>query len=90
MAIITIKATYSLDVETARTLASMAKRWRVSKSEALRRAIRAAAAADPVDPALDALTALQNNIKLDPKAARQWEDTVRQERLAVRGGGKGT
>ena len=43
MAVTTIKSTYSLDVETVRTLESLARRWNVSKSEVLRRAIRAAA-----------------------------------------------
>ena len=38
MAIPKIKATYSLDVETVRMLVHMARRWGVSKSEALRRA----------------------------------------------------
>lgn len=41
----TIMATYSLDIETVRALDGMAKRWRVSKSEALRRAIRMASPA---------------------------------------------
>ena len=43
MAITTIKSTYSLDVETVRMLESLARRWNVSKSEVLRRAIRSAA-----------------------------------------------
>ena len=43
MAIPKIKSTYSLDVETVRTLESLARRWNVSKTEVVRRAIRAAA-----------------------------------------------
>ena len=43
MAISTIKSTYSLDVGSVRTLETLAKRWRVSKTEVLRRAIRIAA-----------------------------------------------
>ena len=43
MAIMTIKSTYSLDVESVRVLEALAKRWNVSKSEVLRRAIRIAA-----------------------------------------------
>ena len=43
MAIPKIKSTYSLDVETARTLEALAQRWNVPKTEVLRRAIRAAA-----------------------------------------------
>ena len=38
MAVTTIKSTYSLDVETVRTLETLACRWNVSKSEVLRRA----------------------------------------------------
>ena len=43
MAIPRIKSTYSLDVETVRTLESLARRWNVSKTEVVRRAIQAAA-----------------------------------------------
>ena len=43
MAIMTIKSTYSLDVESVRVLEALAQRWDVSKSEVLRRAIRIAA-----------------------------------------------
>ena len=39
----TMKTTYALDVETVRTLERVARRWGVSRSEALRRAIRVAA-----------------------------------------------
>lgn len=35
MATMTIKSTYSLDVGTVRTLEELARRWNVSKSEAL-------------------------------------------------------
>ena len=43
MAVTTIKSTYSLDVESMRTLEKLAQRWNVSKSAVLRRAIRIAA-----------------------------------------------
>ena len=63
----TIKATYTLDVETLRVLERAAKRWGVSKSEALRRAIRASAsiAAEPETPlaALDELPFLGDGIR---------------------------
>ena len=39
----TIRSTYALDVETVQMLDRLARQWAVSKSEALRRAIRAAA-----------------------------------------------
>ena len=38
-----IKSTYTLDAESVRTLEGLARHWRVSKSEARRRAIRTAA-----------------------------------------------
>jgi predicted transcriptional regulator len=41
MAPTSIKSTYALDVETIRKLERVAARWRVSKSEVLRRAIDA-------------------------------------------------
>lgn len=43
MAIPKIKATYSLDPETIALLERVSRRWGVSKSEALRRAIQALA-----------------------------------------------
>ena len=36
MATTTVKSTYSLDVESVQALEDLARRWRVSKSEALR------------------------------------------------------
>src|SRR5438128_90678 len=44
---VTIRSTYAMDVETVRTLERMARRWRISKSAALRRAIQAAAGEGP-------------------------------------------
>ena len=57
MAITTIRSTYALDVETMQVLERIAHRWKVSKSEALRRAIRAAEGQKPpaADDALQAL-----------------------------------
>jgi len=80
----TLKSTYSLDVETVRTLESLARRWRVSKSEALRRAIRAAAGgqAPEAEQALKALDALQRSMRLKPAAADRWQRESRSERRA--------
>ena len=58
MAVSSIKSTYSLDSETVRLLSATARRWGVSKSEVLRRAIRAVAAG-PASHAQDPLAALQ-------------------------------
>ena len=65
MAVTTIKSTYSLDVETVRTLESLARRWDVSKSEVLRRAIRAAAEekSPRAKRKLEALRQLQASVK---------------------------
>lgn len=85
MAITTIRSTYALDVETVQALERIAQRWRVSKSEALRRAIRAAAADDrtSANDALEALNRLQRSLKLTPVKARAWARKARTERKAA-------
>ncbi|MDH3690896.1 MAG: ribbon-helix-helix protein, CopG family [Gammaproteobacteria bacterium] len=85
MATQTIKTTYSLDVETVRKLEIMARRWNVSKSEALRRAIRAAAQQALTNEGRDTLKALdrlQRSLNLDAEAADQWKKATRSERQA--------
>lgn len=84
MATMTIKSTYSLDVETHRTLEELARRWRVSRSEALRRAIRAAAkdVLRPEEDAVRALDELQQALALTPERAARWEEEARTEREA--------
>ena len=84
MAITSIKSTYSLDVDTVRALDAIAQRWRVSKSEALRRAIRIAAH-QPEPSAADAATALdalQRSLRLTTDAADTWRRQIRSERRA--------
>ena len=85
MATITVKSTYSLDVESVRKLEDLAKRWNTSKSGALRRAIQSAAkqARSDHNEALDALDRLQAKLALDRESARAWADEVRQERRAA-------
>lgn len=80
-----IKSTYSMDLETTQLLEGLARRWQVSKSEALRRAIRAAAGrrAETGAEALKALDALQEAARLTGPAARSWEAAVRAERRAA-------
>lgn len=84
MASITVKSTFSLDVETVRQLESLAKRWSTSKSAALRRAIRAAARQElPAESEeLAALDRLQDLLALDQGSAAVWEVRNRQERRA--------
>jgi hypothetical protein len=50
MARMSVEATYALDAASVATLEKMARRSAVSKSEALRRAINAAAVSDTASP----------------------------------------
>jgi hypothetical protein len=86
MAIPKIKATYALDVDTVQALERTARRWKVSKSEALRRAIRAAAleaGAGPGGDALEALDTLQRSLGLTRAKANVWATESRRERRAT-------
>jgi hypothetical protein len=78
----TVKTTYALDVETVRTLEDLARRWNVSKSEALRRAIRNSSARGPSeDPTpIQALDRLQRSLALTPRGAARCAAAVRAER----------
>jgi len=84
MAIPTIKSTYTMDVDTIRALEDMAQRLGVSKSEALRRAIRSAAAKGPRQggDALQALDRLQKSLSLTSAKAQAWVRSARKERRA--------
>jgi len=84
MARTTIRSTYALDVGTVRTLEAVARRWRVSKSEALRRAIRAAAGTNPasVSSPLAALDQLQSSIARKRTDVEAWAVRLRRERRA--------
>ena len=85
MAIPKAKATYTLDPETLRALERMARCWGVSKSEALRRAIRVASepGAKQTHHGLEALDRLQRALALTPEGARRWAREVRAERRAA-------
>jgi hypothetical protein len=82
MAIPKIKGTYSLDADTVRLLERMSRRWGVSKSEALRRAIRGAAAASDTEAATGPLDRLQRAANLNKAAAAAWARHARAERRA--------
>jgi hypothetical protein len=85
MAMTTVRSTYALDLETVRALGQIARRWRVSKSEALRRAIRAAAklpVAETGTTAIEALDRLQKSLNLSPARAVEWARRARSERRA--------
>jgi hypothetical protein len=86
MATESIKGTYSLDVETVRTLERLARRWNVSKSEALRRVIQTSAAREPREAGREALRALddlQRSLDLTASAASGWSAGVRAERRSA-------
>ena len=80
----TTKSTYSLDAGTIRKLESMARQWGVSKSEALRRAVKSASVNGhkKEGSALRALVRLQDSLRLKPAKARAWARNVRAERRA--------
>ena len=82
MARTSIKSTYALDVETVRKLDQVASRWKVSKSEVLRRAIELVARdqlGEPTPP-LQALDELQRSVKLTRQRTEKWSREVRKER----------
>jgi hypothetical protein len=84
MARTSIKATYSLDPETVRVLDQVSRRWGVSKSEALRRAIHAASdlPGEAVNEKLAALDRLQKSLGLTMESADAWIREIRAERRA--------
>jgi hypothetical protein len=87
MTIHRIKATYSMDAETVRMLERLARRWKTSKSDALRRAIRSASAKEAPghqDPSgrLAALGRLQDSLPLTEGIVAAWTRHVRAERRA--------
>lgn len=85
MATSSIKSTYSLDPGTVRDLERLALRFGTSKSEVLRRAVRALAQQEP-NPAtqsLEALNKLQSRAALSEKTIEEWALRVRHERQDV-------
>ena len=84
MATLTVRSTYALDVDTVRALERIARRWKVSKSEALRRVIRSAAQQTGTEhnEGLQALDELQRSLGLTTVEARGWATRIRTERRA--------
>ncbi|MEE4331747.1 MAG: ribbon-helix-helix protein, CopG family [Wenzhouxiangella sp.] len=80
----TVKSTYSLDLATVRDLERLARRFGTSKSEVLRRAVRALAQQEPdlAAQSLQALNELQSKAELSEARARKWAAQVRDERIA--------
>jgi hypothetical protein len=96
MATMHIRATFTLDEPTTRGLTQLAKKWGVSKSEALRRAVARAQEQPGAGGAMtprDALHALKQKPLLSGGQARSWRaDNARarreSEQDAVREAGK--
>jgi hypothetical protein len=84
MATVSIKSTYSLDLATVRALEGLARRWNVSKSEALRRAIRSEVERQPsrADTRLEALRQLQESVSARGVDLAAWERDARDVRSA--------
>ena len=87
MASAMIKSTYSLDLDTVRKVERLAARWKVSKSEVLRRAVAVADQAPEVQgekPAdltpLEAWRKVQKELNLTPAKVRAWEEESRRIR----------
>ena len=85
MAATTIKSTYALDVESVRALDELARRWRVSRSEALRRTIRSEANRQPAtgNEALRVLDQLQAAVRARGIDVERWERSARAERRSA-------
>lgn len=85
MAVTTIKSTYSLDVESVRALETLARRWNVSKSEVLRRAIRLAVreGGPGEGAALGALDRLQASLRDRKIDVTRWSRDLKNERRAA-------
>jgi hypothetical protein len=69
---VTVKGTYSLDPATVRSLEGLARRWGVTKSEALRRAIRSAAGPGDKGSRLETLDRVVASYRLTPAEADEW------------------
>lgn len=83
MAKMTVRSTFALDRETVDSLDRLARRWQVSKSEALRRVVNVASAVEEMDASSDALAALdelQQLLALDEERAEAWVQRIRAER----------
>ncbi|MFK7966688.1 MAG: ribbon-helix-helix protein, CopG family [Burkholderiaceae bacterium] len=78
-----------MDAETRRLLDRLAQDWSVSRSEALRRAIRQTAGTEFASNRLAALDLLQKRAAMTAAKASQWVEDVNNERKAGRVHGEG-
>jgi Arc/MetJ-type ribon-helix-helix transcriptional regulator len=82
MAITSVRSTYSLDVETMGRIENLARRWDVSKSEVLRRAVRLADEQSAMSERVAAFKRLQASMHLTSAQADAWIADIRAERDA--------
>jgi len=82
MATLSVRSTYSLDVETMGRIENLARRWDVSKSEVLRRAIRMADEQAVMSERVEAYRRLQGSMHLTAAQADAWIAEIRAERDA--------
>ncbi|WP_396626080.1 ribbon-helix-helix protein, CopG family [Luteitalea sp.] len=82
MATTSVRSTYSLDVETVERIEQLARRWNVSKSEVLRRAVKMADEQSAVSDRLAALKELQESMQMTPEKEAAWVAEIRAERDA--------
>lgn len=84
MAVTSIKSTYSLDVESVRMLEALARHWKVSKSEVLRRALRIAVReGGPGKAATSSLDHVQTSLRERRVNLTRWAAGVKHERRAA-------
>ena len=76
------KSTYSLDAATLERLTRLAKRWQVSKTEAIRRALVKAEQTDAPTPEerIAALHALQKSMKERKVDFAEWQRVIKDGR----------
>ncbi len=84
-----IKSTYSLDRDTVRKVERLARDWKVSESDVVKRLVAEAKSVEekPVSEMtpLEAFHALQEHLNLTPEKARKWEaESKRIRRNAFR------
>lgn len=84
MAKMTIRSTYTCDVETVQKLNRLAEHWRTSKSDALRRAVNRVAdqTLQSRDDAVKALEELQKRMAAAGVDGEKWVKEIREERRA--------
>lgn len=87
MATTSVRSTYSLDLETMKRIENLARRWDVTKSEVLRRAVRMADEQSAGAERLTLFRELQRRANLSSEQVEAWVADVRAERDAWRAPG---